>query len=150
MVSLQPILVPTSGIQHFEDMSQVYLNRIPLGPGRLYISDAHISWVNHLDHGFELEHRHISMYSIPKKNSTLDFSRSLYIQSLLESKPHFYLIVEDWPTPPLDEDVEDDVDILTEIHFIPVNEKSLGDIYDTISKCRRKLIPKMPSVGRKR
>lgn len=112
-------------------MSQVYLDFVPLGPGRLYISGTGMTWVDDQGHGqgFEIDYKCIGTYSISRK------------KHLYHTEPHLYVITGDTPGPDSLLD-EGDLENVSEIQFFPVDEGSVDDMYDAISK----LIPRVSSV----
>ena len=81
MVVLTRLGPPEDGIQHAEAATTVYVNDKSLGAGKLYISEARVSWVGEQEQGFSLEYPHIAMHAIHK--NAAEFPR-----------PNLYLIID--------------------------------------------------------
>ena len=81
MVVLTRLGPPEDGIQHAEASTTVYVNDKSLGAGKLYISEARVSWVGEQEQGFSLEYPHIAMHAIHK--NAAEFPR-----------PNLYLIID--------------------------------------------------------
>ena len=81
MVVLTRLGPPEDGIQHAEAGTTVYVNDKSLGAGKLYISEARVSWMGEQEQGFSLEYPHIAMHAIHK--NAAEFPR-----------PNLYLIID--------------------------------------------------------
>ncbi len=80
MVVLTRLGPPDTGVHHAEDRTSVLVNDKSLGVGKLYISEARVSWVSadRPEMGFSLEYPHIAMHAVHKNRD--EFPRhNLYL-----------------------------------------------------------------------
>ena len=90
MVVVSNLGPPEAGIIIQEAGVQTYINEKNLGKGKLYISEARVSWVGDAGHTFSLEYNHIALHAVSRDVTAFPNAENLYLMidvKLVESEP---------------------------------------------------------------
>jgi len=90
MVVVSNLGPPEAGIIIQEAGVQTYINQKNLGKGKLYISEARVSWVGDAGHTFSLEYNHIALHAVSRDVTAFPNAENLYLMidvKLVDSEP---------------------------------------------------------------
>ena len=90
MVVVSNLGPPEAGIVVEEPKVQTYINEKNLGAGKLYISEARVSWVGDSGHTFSLEYNHIALHAVSRDVAVFPNAECLYLMidvKLVDSEP---------------------------------------------------------------
>merc|ERR1712223_742169 len=137
MVVVSNLGPPEAGIIIQEAGVQTYINEKNLGKGKLYISEARVSWVGDAGHTFSLEYNHIALHAVSRDVTVFPNAECLYLMidvKLVESAP---------PTPrstpeasDSSEDEINDGEGMTEVRFVPDDKSKLQEMFQAMSTCQ--------------
>ena len=90
MVVVSNLGPPEAGVVVQEPKVLTYINEKSLGLGKLYISEARVSWVGDGGHTFSLEYNHIALHAVSKDLIAFPNAECLYLMidvKLVDSEP---------------------------------------------------------------
>ena len=90
MVVVSNLGPPEAGIVVEEAGVLTYINQKNLGKGKLYISEARVSWVGDAGHTFSLEYNHIALHAVARDLTVFPNAENLYLMidvKLVDSEP---------------------------------------------------------------
>merc|ERR1712122_419600 len=135
MVVVSNLGPPEAGIVIQEAGVQTYINEKNLGKGKLYISEARVSWVGDAGHTFSLEYNHIALHAVSRDVTAFPNAENLYLMidvKLVDSEPS---------TPRSTPETSDDEDQesgegMTEVRFVPDDKSKLQEMFNAMSRCQ--------------